>query len=189
MEKWKPIVGYEGYYEVSDHGRVRRVPRLVNTGIRFNEKRLCKGKMLKQNLKRNGYLTVDLSKDNKIKTMSVHRLVANAFLDKVDGKEYVNHINCNKKDNRAENLEWCTAQENTLHAKANGILGKPPRKPIRCKQTNMVFSSSYEAAEWVNLTKFGNTRQIQALANKIRCCASGHQKSSAGFTWEYVNRI
>lgn len=186
MEHWKPIKNYESLYEVSDLGRVRRVSGYINSGIRFNDKIWHDGRVLKQNPKRNGYLTVDLSKGNTVKTISVHRLVAEAFLEKIDGKEFVNHKNCNKHDNRVENLEWCTSRENADHAKANGRYYNPRRKTVRCKQTNMTFASSYEAAEWLNESKFKNSKQVKNLAAKIRSNCLGLQSVAYGYTWEYI---
>lgn len=186
MERWKPILGYEGYYEVSDQGRVRRVESLVNTGIKHSEQRQVKSRVLKLHLKRNGYLTVDLSKGNQVKTTTVHKLVANAFIPKEEGKTEVNHKNCNKADNRVENLEWVTPRENKDHAKANGCYYNPNRKPLKCKQTQMVFEGSYKAAEWVNMTKFQNSKQIRNIACKIREACNGHQSTAYGFTWCYI---
>ena len=187
MELWKPIKNYEGLYEVSNFGRVRRIDSVVNSGLRFNATVVHKGRVLKQHEKRNGYFTVDLSKGNIVKTISVHRLVAEAFLPNVDGFNTINHKNCNKHDNRAENLEWCTPKMNSEHAKENGLYFNPIAKPIRCRQTHQVFKGSYKAAEWVNETKFGNSRQIRQMANKIRCACNGYQKSAYGFTWEFVD--
>ena len=186
MEQWKQVKNYEGYYEVSDLGRVRRVDRMVKTGIKYNSERLCKGRVLKQHLKRNGYLAVDLSKDYQVKTISVHRLVAIAFVEGYsEGKNYVDHINCNKQDNRACNLEWVNAKENSKRAKSNNLFKPSNKKKVRCKQLNMVFDSSYQAAEFLNNKYFGNTKKVQDIASKIRSAALGYQKIAYGFTWEY----
>ena len=94
MENWKDILGYENLYEVSDLGRVRRKESYVRTGIKHNEFRKVKSTMLKANLKRNGYLAVDLSKDYKVKTISIHRLVATAFCERdSEEKTVIDHIN------------------------------------------------------------------------------------------------
>lgn len=184
MENWKPVVGYEGYYEVSDLGRVRSVDGIRKSGIRFNDHIMHKGRILKQNLKKSGYYTVDLSKDNVIKTISVHRIVAMAFLPKPVGCDVVNHINCNKKDNRVCNLEWCTAEYNRKHAKDNNRYYSTRKKAVRCKQTQMEFESSYKAAEWLNETVFKNTRQVSNMACKIRSACLGYQHTAYGYTWE-----
>lgn len=106
-EKWKPVKGYEGLYEVSDLGNVRSLPRRAGT---FH----IKGRTLKQFKSRNGYLLVCLSKEGIQKTIGAHRLVAEAFVKNPEHKKTVNHINEDKTDNRACNLEWLTLREN-LH--------------------------------------------------------------------------
>lgn len=186
MENWKPVVGYEGYYEVSDLGRVRRVERLVKAGIKHNEYRTTRSRILKQNQKRNGYLAVDLSKENIVKTIAVHKLVAKAFIPEQEGRTEVNHKNCDKTDNRVENLEWVTPRENKDHAKLNNRYFNPNRKAVLCKQTQMVFESSYKAAEWVNKVKFKNAKQVRGMSSKIRSACLGYQKAAYGFTWCYV---
>ena len=117
MEIWKDIQGYENLYQVSNLGRIKSLDRKVKVGIKNNDIVLHKGKILKLNQKRNGYLSVDLSKEGIVKTISVHRLVAIAFIPNVDNKMQVNHINAKKYDNRVENLEWCSYEENKEHAK------------------------------------------------------------------------
>lgn len=190
MEIWKDIKGYEDCYQVSNMGRVRRKDSFANTGIKHNDKRLVKGRILKLNLKRRGYLSVDLCKQNKKKTIFVHRLVAINFMpidEELQKKLEVNHKNANKQDNRLENLEWVTPFENVQHAKRNKLYKTPnPKKPVRCKQLNIIFEGSYEAAEYINNKYFGNSKQIKSMAGKIRAAASGIQKSAYGFTWEKI---
>jgi hypothetical protein len=113
-ESWKPVVGHEGYYEISDHGRLRSVYReqeVVDRSrifkMRFN------AKMMKFAIDRSGYLRVRLSKSG-IKSMhSVHRLVMAAFAGQ--SPMDVNHKDGNKQNNRFSNLEYCTESENLLH--------------------------------------------------------------------------
>lgn len=186
MEVWKDVVGYEGYYEVSSYGRVRSVGKYVNVAIRYNNVRYRKGRVLKLNLKRNGYLTVDLSKDNKTKTISVHRIVAMAFLPMIEGKNVVNHINLNKLDNRVENLEWTTHKENSQHAASHGVMYGGLRKLIRCCETGELFESSYKAAEWLNKTKFQYSKQIETVSKNIRACCCGTKRSAYGYHWKDV---
>lgn len=187
MELWKEVKGYEGYYEVSSIGRVRSVDRYVNTGIRHSEKKLVKGSLLKLSLKRNGYLAVDLRKGSKQKTVSVHRLVAIAFIPQVEGKPIVNHKNLIKTDNRVENLEWVTRSENVQHAVDNGALpGNGLKKRIRCVETGEEFESSYQAADWLNRTKYQYTKNISHMAQNIRACCLGMRHMTHGYHWEDV---
>ena len=104
MEIWKNVVGYEDFYEVSNLGNVRR-----------------KSKNLKSFISPHGYRTLSLSKNGDCKSKIVHRLVAEAFLNNIEGKEQVNHKDCNKINNHVDNLEWMTSSENSLHASKNGL--------------------------------------------------------------------
>ena len=114
-EIWKPIVGYEEYYEVSNLGRVKRVKG--GDGTRLE-------KILKGARYATGYIMVGLCANSKQKNCSIHRLVAMAFLPNPENKPCVNHINGVKTDNRVENLEWSTYQENNQHAWRTGLIDK-----------------------------------------------------------------
>jgi hypothetical protein len=118
-EVWKDVVGYDGLYEVSNMGRVRSVDRYVNSGGKNNECRLSlkKGKILKASPTKRGYTRVSLSNKSKTNQVMIHRIVAMAFLEKINGKTNVNHINGIKEDNRVCNLEFVNQRENVLHAK------------------------------------------------------------------------
>ena len=106
-EIWKPVVGYEKYYEVSNLGRVRSLDRVMTstTGKQF----VKKGRVLRQTKnKSNGYFMLSFRVEGNTKTFTVHRLVATAFVENPNGLGVVNHKNEVKSDNRPENLEWCT---------------------------------------------------------------------------------
>lgn len=109
MEVWKEIEGYEGHYQISNKGNV--------VSIKNSEPLL-----IKQQNHSSGYKQVKLCKPKAISIQKVHRLVAKAFIDNPENKPQVNHINGVKTDNRAENLEWNTALENTRHAFENGLV-------------------------------------------------------------------
>jgi hypothetical protein len=110
---WVAISGFDKYF-VNQIGQVFSVPRFGT-----------KGGLLKQREASNGYFFVQLSiGKSEHKTLLVHRLVANAFLPKVDGKNHVNHKNGIKSDNRLENLEWVTPSENVQHAYDTGLAKK-----------------------------------------------------------------
>ena len=107
-EIWKPVKDFEGYYEVSNLGRVRSIDRVVVDTVR-NCERLLKGKVLIQKDNGNGYKNVMFCKEHKLYNKYVHRLVAEIFLPNPDNLPQVNHKDEDKSNNRVDNLEWCTS--------------------------------------------------------------------------------
>ena len=121
MEIWKDVVGYEGLYQVSNLGRVKSVDRYKDN---HGTKQLVKEKIKTTRKDKQGYLLLDLYKNNKKKTVRVHRLVAMAFIPNPQNKETVNHIDGNKENNTVENLEWATQKEQNEHIYATGLKPK-----------------------------------------------------------------
>jgi hypothetical protein len=116
MEEWRDIQGYEGYYQVSNWGRVKSLQRTANS---ISGGRTVRERILKQSLCR-GYLFVVLVKPGlKRKMYKIHRLVASNFLD--GRNEVVNHIDGDKLNNKLDNLEWCSQSSNEHHAKINKL--------------------------------------------------------------------
>ncbi len=116
---WKPVVGFEGFYEVSDCGKVRSLDRMVKCS-RSYKTRPWKGKILCQTLAATrGYYQVSLSKEGKISKVYVHRLVAEAFF--IERDETVNHKDGDKTNNCVTNLEWVSYSENNKHAFRIGL--------------------------------------------------------------------
>lgn len=121
MEKiWKPVINYEGIYEVSNYGDIKSVDRIVNS----KTKRFCKGTIIKQNKDEDGYNSIHLYKNGKRRVFFVHRLVISSFIGIDKNKTQVNHKNGNKSDNNINNLEWMTPLENTRHAWQTGLAGR-----------------------------------------------------------------
>lgn len=111
-EEWRPLPGFEGGYEISSYGRVISHRHKAGTTILspyFNPSR------------KYYYISVQMP-DRKRRNLILHRLVAQAFIPRVEGKPLVNHIDADRKNNNVSNLEWCTYQENTDHAKALGLI-------------------------------------------------------------------
>ena len=113
-EKWKAIPGYEGFYEVSDQGRVRSLDRIVSNGRRI------KGQFLSPSRVRGGHLRVDLRKNGKREYIFVHRLVLLAFVGPCPTGMEACHWNDVPDDNRLENLRWDTSSANSRDASRNG---------------------------------------------------------------------
>ena len=109
-EIWRPIDGYEGFYEVSNMGFIRSLDRFVSNGS--DHKRLRKGKIIKMWPNSKGYMRCQLSYNNDKKFYLVHRLVAEAFIQKVDGLSEINHKDEDKTNNSVDNLEWCDRKYN-----------------------------------------------------------------------------
>ena len=122
-EIWRPIKGYEGYYEASNMGNIRSVDRIILSTaniLHTEHTQLRKGRLLKQGNGREGYKLVVLQRDGKKKTFYAHRIIAITFIENPENKPCIDHINGDHTDNRAENLRWCTQKENinnpnTLH--------------------------------------------------------------------------
>lgn len=115
-EIWKDVVGYEGLYEVSSHGRVRSLPRVYQSpedGFNWTKSVEFKEKALR--VKSSGYVDTSLHKNGEALQKSVHRLVAQAFIPNPENKRCVNHIDNNPTNNHVSNLEWVTYKENAQH--------------------------------------------------------------------------
>lgn len=124
MEEWRDIKGYEGIYQVSNMGNVRSMAHTtVYTDGRVGH---YEGKMLAPQNGCNGYKFVNLSKNGIVNLANFHRLVAETFLPKDDGKNVVNHKDGNKHNNTVGNLEWVTYSENSKHAVRTGLLDMEP---------------------------------------------------------------
>lgn len=133
MEIWKDIKGYENMYQVSNTGRVRSLDRTI---IRSDGKSYKKkGKECRYQENGDGYLLVKLSKNGVSKYMPVHRLVATTFIPTDDSKKEINHIDCNRKNNNVENLEWLTHRDNVRHSAKKGHYSRKGTKNSRAKYT------------------------------------------------------
>ena len=107
LEEWRDVSGYEGFYKVSDRGKVKQLGRRGQLSGKRNKGKYINAKLLRQTKTDNGRFNVGLWQDSKRKTFSVSRLVAIAFLANPEGFKYVRHKDENKKNNWFYNLEWC----------------------------------------------------------------------------------
>jgi len=157
------VDGYEGLYKIYDDGRIES---FWWTPSRF----------LKPSSNGDGYMAVKLHNGESHKITRIHRLVAKHFIDGYRPGLDVNHKNCNKLDNRVENLEWVTRRENILHAYKNYRLRTRAVAGVHVKSGERVeFNKVKDAAMHVN-TQTGN----------ISACCKGKAKTSKGYRWSYV---
>ena len=180
-EEWRDVVGYEGLYQDSNQGRVKSLERTFIDKI--GRERYFKGRILKPAMDKGGYLRVGLCDGKKRKTFKLHRLVCEAFHENPDNKPQVNHINEIKTDNRASNLGWATARENSNFGTRNERIGKKSAitksKPIAQYTLNgkllKVWPSLKEAKRGTGFSQ-GNVSQV----------ANGKRKQAYGFIWKYI---
>lgn len=171
VEVWKDIEGYEGLYQVSNLGRVKSLARYVknHSGKEyFVDERIKTVSERKRKGIHQGYFGLQLYKDNKAKNCYVHRLVAEAFLPNTENKPTVNHIDGNKHNNRADNLEWNTYSENNIHAYITGLNDETHRR--NCKGSIPVLQYDKN----MNLiAEYPSMREAERQTG-IDCTAIGH---------------
>ena len=147
IEEWRPVVGYEGLYEVSNTGQVRSLDRYVKTC--YGSYRLHKGKVLRPGIRPDGYLVVSL----QYRMFRVHRLVAEAFLPNPDNLPQVNHKDEDKTNNNVDNLEWCTRQETIRRAFKRGTKIPSRQISVRVIETGNVYNSIRACAREINCSQ------------------------------------
>lgn len=162
-EIWKDICGYEGQYQVSNMGNVRSVDRVITR--RDGRKVRYSGKVRKQTRTADGYLQVQICPDSSTTvTVKVHRLVADAFVNRPVGMNEVNHIDENKENNRADNLEWSNRMENCNHGTRNERIARANGRPVMVGW--MLFPSYTAAAEYLGVT---SQSVSDAVAHGYKC--------------------
>src|SRR6185312_15178506 len=175
MEQWGIIKEMNGFFEVSSEGRVRgRHREFVN---KKNARQVVNGSMLTPAIDRYGYMNVTLTICGKKHYKRVHRLVAETFIAKPDGKNVVNHKNGIKTDNRLDNLEWVTDIENLSHAHL--ALGYKSKFGIPILQYDM---NGDLVKEWENMAA---AQKNGFLSSEICTCAQNQNLTHYGYRWAY----
>ena len=176
QEIWKAVRGYEGFYQVSNEGRIRGVDRIVRS--KGSGTRQYYGQILSTPVASNGYNIVTLyNNTGKRISASVHRIILDAFQPNNDPNLECNHINGNKNDNRLKNLEWVTHSENKLHAFATGLqkpVSEPFKKPV-IRDDGAVFPSAKEAGE-----------AIGGFGSMVSMVCRGVRNKYKGYGFRYI---
>ena len=171
-EEWRDIKGYEGKYQVSNLGHVKSL----------QYKRLGKERILIPYVSNRGYYTVALSMNSKKVVRTIHRLVAETFVDNIDDLPMVNHIDGNKKNNRADNLEWCTQKHNIEHAWESGLAKKDNNRVIYQFDLGMNFIKKYKSQ--TEASKETGIKQAE-----ISKCCNGLRNKAGDYIWCYDDRL
>lgn len=179
-EIWRDIPGYEGYYQVSNLGRIKTLDRYVKHwrgGLL-----LRKSQLLKLNYDADGYIIVGLSKNGKTLTNKVHRLVAQVFIPNPNNLPVVNHKDENKSNNCVWNIEWCTVDYNNKYGdRLYNVSIHRINNPLICKPVlqytlNMEFVAEYPSAAEAE-------RQTGIKHTCISSCCRGIYKQTNGYIW------
>lgn len=169
-EVWKDIKGYEGLYQVSNTGRVKRIGKYKNQFNAEWESNRC----LKMGKDKDGYNLVHLSKNGTVKCKKVHRLVAEAFIKNPKNYEMINHKNEIKDDNRVENLEWCDVTYNNNYKSA---------RTRKYKKVEMLSLDGKILKEYESILKASIENNLDK-SHIVKCC-KGKIKTTGGYKWRY----
>ena len=178
-EEWRPVVGYEEFYEVSNFGRVRSKRR--NTRIIDKENRI-----MCQKFDDKGYLRVNLSDGESSRSCLVSRLVAMAFIPNQSDLPMVGHDDDNKENNHVSNLYWTDADENTSH---NGLREKFIEKhrekmyQIIEKLSVPVIGTNVETGEEIYFSSMQEAGRGGFDSAKVSMCCSGRRQTHGGYKW------
>lgn len=180
-EIWKPIKGYEGYYEISSYGRLRSCDRIIVQGKNFLH---LKGRFMCPSICRStGYYITTLSRNGIKKRKLLHRLIAKAFIPNPDNKPMIDHINGVRTDNGIENLRWCTNRENLTFpiASENRIKCKAPisKKVAQIDRYTQKVIKVFRSTGEVH-------RQLGFKSPNISRCCRGEKPTAYNYIWRYV---
>lgn len=196
QEVWRDIPGYERYYQVSNLGRVKSVPRKVYCNGGFH---ISKERMLKQHKNKDGYWRAHLLKNGIAKTLFVHRLVALAFIPNPNKYPDINHKDENPSNNCVENLEWCTEKYNMNYGtvverrKASFVRNGSFKKANATKVRNgsrgaetPVEAVSKDGITTINYPSISEAARVTGISKgHIGECCRGVRSSAGGYFWNY----
>lgn len=183
IEVWRVIKGYEGYYEVSNLGRVKSVERVVIQKNRWGKEmaRHLKERILEQYEDKDGYLQVDLHKNGIKEHKSIHKLVATAFIPNPHNYSDVHHIDHDQTNNRVENLVWLSKQEHYKEHLCDWVQNLKDHNSKRIDQIDKITGEVQR--QWDRA--MDAVRECGYSSGNISSCAKGKKKSAYGSVWKY----
>lgn len=192
QEKWKYIKGYEGLYQASNLGRIKRLSK-ANKDKRSKEE--IAEHFIKGSIYNNKYTMINLCKNGIIKRKPLHRIIAELFVKNPNDKPYVNHLDGNPQNNKAENLEWCTPLENVQHAWKTGLIDKEKMSALGKKYIELncrnnekpVYQLTKENIVVGKYKSIKEAEQQTGITNKhISSVCKGKRKTAGGYVWKYI---
>ena len=162
IEEWKDIPNFNGLYQVSNNGNIKRTKDEY---------------IFKKNKNSRGYRIITLTKDKKEYSLSVHRLVAEAFIPNPNNLPQINHKDGNKLNNKIENLEWCTQSENMKHAYKNKLEIKSGKKVAQFDLDMKIIKI------WDKIIEA--EKEYKIAHGKITMVCKGKRKTAGGYIWRY----
>lgn len=176
-EIWKDVVNYEGVYQISNIGNLKSLDRKLG-GTRY------KGKEKRKHLSGRGYLYSKLSIGGVQKSLFIHKLVAEAFLENTENKPHVNHIDGNKINNKVENLEWCTHAENMRHAMRTGLNDGHSK----FKEGNTNSNSKVTSEQVIEIRRLKTETKLSnyVIGNMFNIYESAVRKIATRQNWKHI---
>ena len=164
IDIWKSVIGYEGFYEVSNTGQVRRV----------------NGKILKPKKEKSGYIRYHLSKNGESKSILAHRIVAFAFIENPNNYKTINHKDEDKTNNNSSNLEWCDMSYQNKYGKGAVNRNKAKEKPVLQYSKSGEFIKRFDSVKKAAIELNLNESNIHFVCKKQR-----YYKSTGGYVFKY----
>lgn len=184
-EIWCPVKNYEGFYEISNLGRVKSLDRYVKCG---NGERLHKGKLLQMEVDKLGYRFAHVCKEGQDDRLLVHRMVADAFIKNPNDYPCVNHKDETPWNNTKENLEWCTYSYNNQYNNLTKRRFETRSKNIANGTTKIGTSILMKDDKGNIIKEYTNMERVkeEKLSEYyVRLCCDGKKESYLGYKWEY----
>lgn len=183
QETWKSVVGYEGYYQISNKGNCRSILR----SVLYSDGRIAtfRSKNMKPIFTNYGYIKFRLTKNGISKSCFAHRLIALTFILNPEKKPEVNHIDGNKLNNQLENLEWVTSSENINHSFNLGYR----EKKFYGTSADLTIPI-IQIVKGVNIKIWRSASEISAVlgldSSSITKCCRGKANTCGGYNWAYL---
>jgi hypothetical protein len=194
-EEWRDVVGWEGLYQVSNLGRIKGLPKVTSFGCRTKS---LSERILRPTISKRGYYVVSLSHCGKTRTLTIHRIIADAFIPNPENKRAIDHIDTNRLNNNLSNLRWCTDRENSN----NPITLEKNRCNCKKMWVNGVFDSRNNThyrkvaqytrdgvliKVWDSIKEASNQLGIDSSSiSKVCLGVNPNRKTVGGYIWKHI---